>query len=86
VLYFNIPALSDVNTLASERGYLHRDEITVSPDKMGDIYEAKVKSFFDEHLHEDEEIRYLRGGRGYFDVRDKGERWVRFALEKLHLL
>ena len=43
--------------------YRNRDEITVSPDQMGDLYEDKVKMFFDEHLHEDEEIRYIRAAR-----------------------
>lgn len=81
-----MPALSDVDALAAQRGYLHRDEIVVSPDRMGDAYEAKVKMFFDEHLHEDEEIRYIRGGSGYFDVRDREERWVRIAMEKDDLI
>ncbi|KAK0646051.1 Acireductone dioxygenase ARD family [Cercophora newfieldiana] len=86
VLYYHIPSLDDVNALASSRGYKNRDEITVSPEKMGDIYETKVKSFFDEHLHEDEEIRYIRDGAGYFDVRSKGDEWIRVRLEKDDLL
>lgn len=86
VLYYHMPALSDVNALAESRGYKNRDEITVSPTAMGDVYETKVRSFFDEHLHEDEEIRYIRDGAGYFDVRGKGDEWIRVRLEKDDLL
>ncbi|KAJ9165517.1 1,2-dihydroxy-3-keto-5-methylthiopentene dioxygenase [Coniochaeta hoffmannii] len=86
VLYYRFSDLESVNRLASERGYKNRDEITVSPEKMGAVYEDKVKSFFHEHLHEDEEIRYIRDGYGYFDVRDKGDQWVRIHLEKDDLL
>ncbi|KAK4190340.1 Acireductone dioxygenase ARD family [Podospora australis] len=86
VIYHHIPSLDGVNSLASERGYKNRDEITVSPQAMGEVYETKVKSFFDEHLHEDEEIRYVRDGRGFFDVRSKDEKWIRIALEKDDLI
>lgn len=86
VLFFRLPEMHDVDKLAAERGYKNRDEITVSPAKMGALYEEKVKTFFDEHLHEDEEIRYIRGGQGYFDVRSKDDDWIRVKLEKDDLL
>lgn len=83
VLYYQIPEVEGVNELARERGYRNRDEIIVSPASMGAVYEEKVKTFFAEHLHEDEEIRYVRGGQGYFDVRSKDDEWVRVAVEKV---
>ncbi|KAB8299975.1 hypothetical protein EYC80_000217 [Monilinia laxa] len=86
VLYYNFADENDVDKLASERGYKNRDVITVSPEKLGDVYEEKVKSFFEEHLHEDEEIRYIRDGTGFFDVRSEGDEWVRIRLEKDDLI
>lgn len=83
VHYFSIGDIEGVNKLASERGYKNRDEIVVSPEKMGDVYEEKVKMFFHEHLHEDEEIRYVRDGQGYFDVRSVDDEWVRIRVEKV---
>jgi len=83
---FNYPNVEDVNELASSRGYKNRDEITISPNTMGDAYEDKVKSFFNEHLHEDEEIRYILDGSGFFDVRDNNDKWVRIRLDKYDLM
>jgi 1,2-dihydroxy-3-keto-5-methylthiopentene dioxygenase len=85
-LYHSINSQSEVDDLAKSRDYKNRDQITVSPEKMGDIYEEKVKSFFHEHLHEDEEIRYILDGAGYFDVRSEGDDWVRIRLEKGDLI
>lgn len=86
VLYSCHPTIDTVDVIAKERNYKNRDEITVSPQAMGDVYESKVKMFFHEHLHEDEEIRYIRDGAGYFDVRSEGDDWIRIQLEKDDLI
>lgn len=86
VVYRHCPTIESVDAIAAERGYKNRDEVCVSPKTMGDVYEEKVKTFFSEHLHEDEEIRYIRDGEGYFDVRGQEDEWVRIRLSKDDLI
>ena len=91
MLYYNFPPSSSTSSaqiedLAKTRHYVNRDEITVSPAAMGSVYEDKIKMFYDEHMHEDEEIRYILKGTGYFDVRDVQDQWIRIEVEEGDLL
>ncbi|KAJ3502966.1 hypothetical protein NLJ89_g8647 [Agrocybe chaxingu] len=90
VKYWNIPVEgyeAKVDALAKERGYKNRDTINVSKEGLGDIYETKIKTFFEEHMHEDEEIRYILSGSGFFDVRETpSDEWIRIAVESGDLL
>ena len=71
--------------LRDSRGYSYKDVVNIHPDTLPD-YERKLKSFFEEHIHTDEEIRYVLEGSGYFDVRDKEERWIRILMHKGDLI
>ncbi|KAF5092839.1 hypothetical protein D0Z03_002671 [Geotrichum reessii] len=88
VLYYHCEDIESVNKIAEERNYVSRDVIQITPEKLGgpEAYAEKLRTFYAEHLHEDEEIRYILDGEGYFDVREKNDRWVRCLLEVGDLL
>jgi len=69
-----------LDAIKAERGYSYTDIITITPAALPD-FENKIKSFFREHIHYDEEIRYCMDGSGYFDVRGFNDEWIRIQLE-----
>lgn len=51
VLYWHLPSTEDsaVDEIAREREYKNRDTINVSKAGLGELYEAKIKGFFEEY-------------------------------------
>lgn len=58
-----------------------KDLLDLCPERV-ENYEEKLKNFYTEHIHGDEEIRYCLEGSGYFDVRDKKDRWIRIWIKE----
>eukprot|EP01120_Amphizonella_sp_Union-15-10_P010877 TRINITY_DN4510_c0_g1_i1.p1 TRINITY_DN4510_c0_g1~~TRINITY_DN4510_c0_g1_i1.p1 ORF type:complete len:326 (+),score=63.15 TRINITY_DN4510_c0_g1_i1:78-1055(+) len=86
VLYWNLDADNyeeegKLSKICEERGYTYKDVVEVSPNTLPN-YEEKIKIFFQEHLHTDEEIRFFLDGSGYFDVRGLDDEWIRIHCEK----
>ncbi|GEQ69096.1 hypothetical protein JCM33374_g2767 [Metschnikowia sp. JCM 33374] len=89
IVYKYIDNSDDLESLALERDYKNRDVVKLNLDSFGGdevAYNNKMRQFYTEHYHEDEEIRYVKAGEGYFDVRDQNDKWVRAKLEKNDLL
>ena len=68
-----------LDTLKRERGYVEQDVIELRPDTEN--LDAICAKFKDEHLHTDDEVRFVLEGAGIFDIRDDDERWMRVTVE-----
>jgi methylthioribulose-1-phosphate dehydratase len=70
--------------ICTERKYKNRDEKEIG--KQLPNYDEMIKTFATEHLHADEEIRYVLKGSGYFDVRNKDDEWLRIQVTRGDLI
>ncbi len=75
------PALDKLKT---QRGYVEQDVIELQPETPN--LDALCAKFVDEHLHTDDEVRYVLEGEGIFDLRSQDDRWMRVTVEPGDLL
>lgn len=89
VLYEALPLADDafqpaLDRLRADRGYVTQDIVELRPDTPNlDVVCAKFK---DEHLHRDDEVRFVLEGEGVFDIRGADDRWLRVQVERGDLI
>lgn len=71
----------ELRRFRDERGFSYHDVVDIHKDRMPG-YDEKIKHFFTEHIHTDDEVRFVLDGSGYFDIRDGEDRWIRIYCEK----
>ncbi|CAI4225580.1 unnamed protein product [Auanema sp. JU1783] len=68
----------ELPNLAAVYSMKNRDAISISKATPG--YNELIKGFFKEHLHKDAELRFIKSGSGYFDVRSADDEWIRIPV------
>ena len=68
-----------LDALKGERGYIEQDEVALSPATPN--IDAICAKFVDEHLHDDDEVRFVLEGEGIFDIRSRDDRYMRVVVE-----
>ena len=68
-----------LDELAQKRGYGTQDEVKLNKDTPN--LPAVLKKFDDEHLHSDDEVRFVLDGEAVFDIRNNDDRWMRIVVE-----
>uniref|UniRef100_A0A0K0DLM6 Acireductone dioxygenase n=1 Tax=Angiostrongylus cantonensis TaxID=6313 RepID=A0A0K0DLM6_ANGCA len=81
--YFSIDMTSDwekhVDNLMTVYGMNYRDEVQINRASMPD-FDERSKKFYEEHLHRDPEVRFIKSGTGFFDVRSIEDEWIRIPV------
>ena len=67
-----------IDSIKREHGSVDQDFIELAPSTPN--LEAICAKFDREHLHTEDEVRYVVAGEGIFDVRDENDGWIRIEV------
>jgi 1,2-dihydroxy-3-keto-5-methylthiopentene dioxygenase len=73
-----------IDAIKRERGYVAEDVVALSPETPN--LDAICAKFDKEHQHTLDEVRFVIGGEGIFDVRDAEDQWVRIEVSPSDLI
>lgn len=64
-----------LDRLKERAGYIEQDEVALLPDTPD--LDGICAKFDREHLHDEDEVRFVLEGAGIFDIRSADDRWMR---------
>jgi 1,2-dihydroxy-3-keto-5-methylthiopentene dioxygenase len=73
-----------LDALKRANGYVHQDEVALTPETPN--LEGICAKFVDEHLHDEDEVRFVLEGEGVFEIRSRDDRWMKVTVEKGDLI
>ncbi len=62
-----------------ERGYVTMDQVKMWPEMPN--FDALNQKFLGEHLHTDDEVRFVLAGAGVFEIRSLEDKWMKITVE-----
>jgi 1,2-dihydroxy-3-keto-5-methylthiopentene dioxygenase len=68
----------DLDQIKAANGYVAQDIVELTPQTPN--LETILAKFDKEHLHTDDEVRFVLAGSGIFDVRSNSDRWMRIEV------
>lgn len=68
-----------LDELSQKRGYGTQDQVKLNKETPN--LEVALKKFDGEHLHTDDEVRFVLDGEAVFDIRSNDEQWMRIVVE-----
>ena len=66
--------------IMKENGYVTMDQVKMWADMPN--FQALCDKFVGEHLHTDDEVRFVLDGSGVFEIRSNDDRWMKILVEQ----
>jgi len=68
-----------LEAMMKENGYVTMDQVKMWPEMQN--FDALCQKFIGEHLHTDDEVRFVLSGSGVFEIRSQDDKWMKIIVE-----
>ncbi|HJT24131.1 MAG TPA: cupin domain-containing protein [bacterium] len=68
-----------LQSIMKDNGYVTMDQVKMWAEMPN--FQALCDKFVGEHLHTDDEVRFVLAGSGVFEIRSQDDRWMKIIVE-----